>query len=85
MYNMKNVTASEARKNWFQLLDEVAAGAVVQIERNGRRLVLRCEPFETVLDAIPSYDGIFSDADRTERADRWGWSWSPEELQSLEL
>jgi hypothetical protein len=32
---MKRVTASEARRNWFRLLDEVAAGAVVVIERGG--------------------------------------------------
>ena len=40
---MKKVTATEARKRWFRLLDEVAAGEVVMLQRRGRRLVLRRE------------------------------------------
>jgi hypothetical protein len=43
---MKRVTATEARKQWFRLLDEVAAGEVVVLERKGRQLVLRCEDFQ---------------------------------------
>ena len=35
---MKRVTASDARKNWFRLLDEAAAGEVVVIERAGTRI-----------------------------------------------
>jgi hypothetical protein len=38
---MKKVTASEARRQWFRLLDEAAQGEVIVVQRNGRRLVLR--------------------------------------------
>ena len=40
---MKKVTASEARKRWFRLLDDAASGEVIVVERKGRRLVLRRE------------------------------------------
>ena len=40
---MKRLTASEVRKNWFRVLDEVAAGEVVVLERKGQWLVLRRE------------------------------------------
>ena len=40
---MKRLTASEVRKNWFRVLDEVAAGEGVVLERKGQWLVLRRE------------------------------------------
>ena len=40
---MKQVTATEARKQWFRLLDEVVSGEVVILERKGRRVILRRE------------------------------------------
>jgi len=40
---MKHVTASEARKNWFKLLDEASNGESIAINRNGKSLVLRLE------------------------------------------
>ena len=40
---MKKVTASEARKHWFRILDDAAHGEVIVLERKGRRLVLRRE------------------------------------------
>jgi len=68
---MKHVTASEARKNWFQLLDEAAAGEVIAIQRQGKKLVLKLESAKTT---PPSYKGLidFKDADE---ADTWGWEW----------
>jgi antitoxin (DNA-binding transcriptional repressor) of toxin-antitoxin stability system len=75
---MKRVTASEARRNWFRLLDEVAGGAVVMIERGGRRIVLRREEPATSDAEIPDYSSILRVAD-PERAHEWGWSWSGEE------
>ncbi|MGH7475487.1 MAG: type II toxin-antitoxin system Phd/YefM family antitoxin [Longimicrobiales bacterium] len=69
---MKRVTASEARRHWFRLLDEVAAGAVVLIERHGRRLVLRREPRGEGEEA-PDYGRLIQVAE-PERADRWGWT-----------
>lgn len=76
---MKRVTASEARRNWFRLLDEVAAGAVVVIERKGRRILLRREEEAPSAAEIPDYDELMS-APAAERADEWSWAWEgPEE------
>ncbi len=46
LYTVKKIAASEARKQWFRLLDEAAGGETIVLERHGRRLVLRRE--ETV-------------------------------------
>jgi antitoxin (DNA-binding transcriptional repressor) of toxin-antitoxin stability system len=69
---MKYVTASEARKNWFQLLDEAAKGEVIAIQREGKKLILRLEA--TKAAPVPSYKEVidFKDADE---ADTWGWDW----------
>lgn len=73
---MKRVTASEARKHWFRLLDEVATGEVVVLERKGKRLVLRRE------DGGRAPAGRQSSAYRrllrvpdADHADRWTWAW----------
>jgi hypothetical protein len=68
---MKYVTASEARQNWFQLLDEAIAGQVIAIRRQGKKLVLKLEATKS---ASTSYKGLidFKDADD---ADAWGWDW----------
>jgi antitoxin (DNA-binding transcriptional repressor) of toxin-antitoxin stability system len=72
---MKRVTASEARKNWFRLLDEVAAGEVVVIERNGRRVVLRREPAARKASPdLPDYSQLLR-APNADEADRWSWEW----------
>ena len=75
--HMKRVTASDARKNWFRLLDEVAAGEVVCIERGGRTIVLRREEPAREGAEIPDYSAILRVQD-VEDADRWGWEWSPD-------
>lgn len=71
---MKQVSASEARRNWFRLLDEVAAGEVVVVQREGHRIVLRCEPVST---EIPSYAGLLEAVD-PDQADTWHWEWGPD-------
>ena len=76
--HMKRVTASEARKNWFRILDEVAQGAVVCIERSGRRIVLRREPEAKEAASLPDYSTLIQ-APKLEEADTWGWFWSPED------
>ena len=76
--HMKRVTASDARKNWFRLLDEVAQGAVVCIERGGRRILLRREPEEGEATDIPDYSSLLL-VPHLEEADQWDWSWSPED------
>jgi len=76
--HMKRVTASEARRNWFRLLDEVAQGAVVCIERGGRRIVLRREAEESAGGELPDYSSLIQ-APNLDKADEWGWSWSEED------
>ena len=79
---MKRVTATDARKNWFRLLDEVVEGEVVLIERDGAKLVLKLvEQVEPVTQA-PDYRGLIRVPD-IDDADQWGWEWegSPEGLQ----
>ena len=71
---MKRVTASDARKNWFRLLDEVAAGEVVAIDRGGRRILIKREAPAVHERAAPSYCDLIS-APNADRADQWGWSW----------
>jgi hypothetical protein len=69
---MKHVTASEARRNWFRLLDEAAAGETISIDRNGRRLILRAEKARK---AQPSYTGLIG-GKGLDDADRWSWDWN---------
>lgn len=80
--HMKRVTATEARKNWFRLLDEVADGEVVLIDRGGSRLVLKLAESGAQTSPIPSYEGLIR-VRKAEEADRWGWEWedSPEGLK----
>lgn len=78
---MKRVTATDARKNWFRLLDEVAAGEVVVIERKGRRLVLRRddERDDEAVGVGSDYSELI-DVPDVHEADEWGWRWpGPEE------
>lgn len=72
---MKRITASEARRNWFQLLDRAAAGEVVLIERNGRRIVLRREEEGERSAAVPDYRTLIRPVGDVEGADRWSWAW----------
>lgn len=82
---MKRVTASEARRNWFELLDEVAAGESVVIERNGRRITLLCEDaLEPSPDKkLPDYSALLRVPDADD-ADRWSWRWSDEGTELVE-
>jgi hypothetical protein len=73
--HMKRVTATEARKNWFRLLDEVVDGEVVLIEREGVRLLLKlAESGEPATAKIPDYKGLIH-VRNIDQADRWGWEW----------
>ncbi len=73
---MKKVTASEARKHWFRLLDEAAQGEVIVVLRKGRRVVLRCEESSDAGDATahPAYRRLLR-APGADEADRWSWEW----------
>ena len=72
---MKRVTASDARKNWFRLLDEVAAGEVVCVERGGRRILIARDDAEPAGHRIPDYSDLLAVPSPAD-ADRWGWAWS---------
>lgn len=74
---VKHITATEARKNWFRLLDEAAGGEVIIIDREGTRLVLhRQQSSEGEAAAkVPSYEGLIRVA-HVEEADLWGWEWT---------
>ena len=72
--HMKRMTATDARKNWFRLLDEVVEGEVVLIERDGARLVLQLAEQGKSTAKIPEYRGLIQVPDAGE-ADQWGWEW----------
>ena len=73
---MKNVTASEARKNWFRLLDEALNGEVIAVQRKGRRLVLRREELaDNRMQGEPGSIKQLLHVPMHEKADRWSWEW----------
>jgi hypothetical protein len=72
---MKRVTPSQARRQWFSLLDEVVAGEVVVLERKGHRIVIRGEPISHGASP-PDYEDLIRVAGNDD-AHRWKWSWSP--------
>ena len=72
---MKRITASEARRNWFRLLDEVIDGEVIAITRKGKRIVIRREePPHSRRVKLPDYRSILR-VPNASRADSWGWEW----------
>lgn len=77
LYIMKRVKASEARTQWFRLLDEVAAGEVVVVERRGRQIVLRREDpaASAASEPVPDYTELLKVPD-ADQADAWGWEWA---------
>jgi antitoxin (DNA-binding transcriptional repressor) of toxin-antitoxin stability system len=76
MYIMKRVTASEARRDWFRLLDEVAAGEVVVVERKGRRIVIQREAKGRSREATaPDYSAVLR-VPAPDLADTWTWEWN---------
>jgi antitoxin (DNA-binding transcriptional repressor) of toxin-antitoxin stability system len=76
---MEQVTASEARRQWFRLLDEAAQGEIVVVHRKGRRLVLRREETDKAkrTSMRPAYRRLLR-VPRVDQADRWSWEWSSE-------
>ena len=77
MYSMKHVTASDARKQWFRLLDDVVAGEVVAVARKGSLVVLRRRSPGGRSTARPSYRSLLRVPD-ADAADRWSWQWQPD-------
>jgi antitoxin (DNA-binding transcriptional repressor) of toxin-antitoxin stability system len=73
--HMKRVSATEARKNWFRLLDEVVEGETILIEREGARLILQLAETHDREERAPDYQGLIRARD-VDTADRWGWEWN---------
>src|SRR5207253_6823846 len=74
--HVKKVAASEARKQWFRLLDEAARGETIVLERHGRRLVLRREETANARTAKPAVDyRRLIRVPHVREADRWRWEW----------
>jgi hypothetical protein len=71
--HVKYVTATEARQNWFRLLDEAAGGEVIAIRRHSKKLILKLEEDE---GPIPGYDQLIRARD-ADAADAWSWEWTP--------
>lgn len=76
---MNRITASEARRRWFQILDRVADGEVIVIERKGRRILLRREEEEDLASEVPDYSALIRPIEDVNRADEWGWEWTESE------
>jgi antitoxin (DNA-binding transcriptional repressor) of toxin-antitoxin stability system len=72
--HMKALSATEARKHWFRLLDEIVAGEVVVIERAGSLVELRRREVRTEPEELPDYSDILRVPD-LDQADRWHWEW----------
>jgi hypothetical protein len=76
---MKHVTASEARKNWFKLLDEAARGEVIAIQRDDKKLILKAAKTKS---RQPNYKKLIQFPD-VDDAHTWGWEWKgPGQLAS---
>ncbi len=74
--HMKRMTASEARRRWFAVLDEVAEGEIVAIIRKGKRIILRRDdPPHGNRRKLPDYASILR-IPNADRADSWGWEWT---------
>lgn len=71
--HMKRVTVSQARRHWFRLLDEVAGGEVVVMERNGRTIELR--RVQGGARDVPDYSDLIRATADVAAADGWGWDW----------
>ena len=74
--HMKNVNASEARNNWFRLLDDALRGEVIVVQRKGRRLVLRREELNDKKIGVDTrrYKKLLR-VPKADEADRWSWQW----------
>jgi hypothetical protein len=68
---MKHVSASEARRNWFKLLDEAVKGEVIAIQRDDKKLILKLQKGKA---KTPDYTKLIDFPD-VDTADLWSWDW----------
>jgi len=73
------LTASKLRANVYRLLDEVLeTGKPLEIERNGRLLVIAPKERESIWDRLPRRKGfIVGDPDELIHID-WSSEWNPD-------
>jgi hypothetical protein len=73
------LTASKLRANVYRLLDEVLeTGRPLEIERNGKLLVIAPKERESIWDKLPRHEGfIVGDPDELIHID-WSSEWNPD-------
>jgi hypothetical protein len=73
------LTASKLRANVYRLLDEVLeTGKPLEIERNGKLLVIAAKETESIWDRLPRREGfIVGDPDELIHID-WSSEWNPD-------
>jgi len=73
------LTASKLRANVYRLLDEVLeTGRALEIERNGKILVIAPKEKESIWDRLPRREGaIIGDPDELIHID-WSSEWNPD-------
>ena len=72
---MRRVSAADARKDLYRLLDEVAAGEVVMIPWAGVECRIERLPDGAEQPALPDYSDCIRVTPDAERADTWAWTW----------
>ena len=75
---MKLIKASEARRQWFRLLDDALRGEIIAVERKGQRVVLQREEGGRSARAkdSPNYRKLLR-VPHEDDADQWSWDWHP--------
>jgi antitoxin (DNA-binding transcriptional repressor) of toxin-antitoxin stability system len=73
--HMKRMTASEARQNWFRLLDDVLAGEVVAIVRKGQRIVIRRDDSARFARRKATDYSALIRVEDVDSIDDVGWEW----------
>lgn len=73
------ISASKLRANVYRLLDEVLeTGRPLEIERNGKTLVISAKETESFWDRLPRREGyIVGDPDELIHID-WSSEWNPD-------
>lgn len=73
------LSASKLRANVYRLLDDVLeTGKALEIERNGRTLVITPKERKSIWDRLPSREGfIVGDPDELIHID-WSSEWNPD-------
>lgn len=80
--HMTRVSATEARKRLFKLLDAAERGETVVLERKGVRFRIAVEPMS---EAAPreAEDALIEILDPTILSGEWTWEWEPDGALTL--